>query len=88
MTARRASRQPHRVRRDPREVVVAVVVAVLIVAVTGIAVWILAPGDDEQPPFTPNVPASATGTVPASSPSTTVAAHSDSPPPSLDPSGG
>ena len=56
MTGRRVSREPYRIRRDRRELVVAIAVAALIVLVTAVAVWILAPNDD-APVFdsTPNL---------------------------------
>jgi hypothetical protein len=64
MSAKKVSRTPYRVRRDPREVATAVVVAVVIVLLTALAVWILAPAGD--PPTTPvPVPPSApAGTTP------------------------
>ena len=45
-TGRRVSREPYRLKRDRREVVVAIAVAAWIILVTAIAVWILAPNDD------------------------------------------
>ena len=55
-TGRRVSREPYRVRRDRREIVVAVAVAALIVLVTAVAVWILAPNDDSPVlDTTPNI---------------------------------
>ena len=50
MTARRVSREPYRVRRDRREVLKAVGVAVLIVLLTAVTVWILAPNDESNDP--------------------------------------
>ena len=55
-TGRRVSREPYRVRRDRREVVIAVAAGALIVLLTVIAVWILAPNDDSTPDLsTPTV---------------------------------
>ncbi|MFM8305333.1 MAG: hypothetical protein ACKOA9_13735 [Actinomycetota bacterium] len=64
MSARRASREPYTLRRKPREVWVAIVVAVGIVLVTAIAVWILAPGDSPSPIGTPAVSTPITVTPP------------------------
>lgn len=75
MNARRVSREPYRVRRDRREVVVAVAVALLIVLGTAAAVWILAPADEsEAPTFTPTL------TSPASQPSETTTPAVTEPP--------
>ena len=82
MTGRRVSREPYRLRRDRREVAVAIAVAALIVLVTAVAVWILAPNDDDPPVFdsTPSI------TVPTdTTPSTTVA--TDPPATTVAPSG-
>ncbi len=44
------SRQAYHVKRDRREVWVAVAAAALIVVVTALGVWILAPGSTHQSP--------------------------------------
>ena len=55
MSARKVSREPYKVRRDRREVWVAVAAALAIVLVTLLAVWILAPADDDSPSIRPTV---------------------------------
>jgi len=77
-TGRRVSREPYRLKRDRRELAVAIAVAALIVIVTAIAVWILAPNDDNPSILdtSPNVtvPSTATTETPVSTePPTTVA---------------
>jgi hypothetical protein len=77
-TGRRVSREPYRLKRDRRELVVAVAIAALIVLATAVAVWILAPNDDSSPVLTtPNItlPTDTTPTAPVSTepPVTTVA---------------
>ena len=78
-TGRRVSREPYRLKRDRKQLVVAIAVAALIILATAIAVWILAPNDhnpsilDTSPNVT--VPGTATTETPASTepPATTVA---------------
>ena len=77
-TGRRVSREPYRLKRDRRELAIAIAVAALIILVTAIAVWILAPSDnnpsilDTSPNVT--VPSTATTETPVSTePPTTVA---------------
>jgi len=80
-TGRRVSREPYRLKRDRRQVVIAVAVAALIIVVTAVAVWILAPNDDNPSILdtTPNVtvPTDTTPTaetpVSTEPPATTVA---------------
>jgi hypothetical protein len=67
MTTRNVSREPYRVRRDRREVLVAIGAAALIVILTAVAVWILAPSDGGSPTNSPSV------TVPQDSPDDTTA---------------
>lgn len=71
MTGRRVSRQPYKARRDRKEVLIAVGVALAIVVATVIGVWILAPDDESPPTFDtptitsgPSAPSSATTTTP------------------------
>ena len=75
-TGRRVSREPYRLKRDRRELVIAVAVAALIILVTVITVWILAPNDDNPSILdtTPNV------TVPTDSTPTTETPVSTEPP--------
>lgn len=77
MSARRVSREPYRLRRDRREVLVAVAVAAAIVLLTAVAVWILAPDTgNDAPSLTPSeqttitVPTTVT-TAPSDSATTT-----------------
>jgi len=77
-TGRRVSREPYRLKRDRRQLVVAVAVSALIILVTAVAVWILAPNDNNPSILdtTPNVtvPSTATTETPVSiEPPTTVA---------------
>jgi hypothetical protein len=79
-TGRRVSREPYRVRRDRREIVVAVAVAALIILATVVSVWLLAPDDESTPDLdTPNftLPTDTTPTtettVSTEPPATTVA---------------
>ena len=71
MTNRRVSREPYRIRRDPREVAVAVAVGLAIVLVTVALVLILAPNK--------STPAS-----PDTTPQTTVPSTSDTTAPPVD----
>ena len=77
-TGRRVSREPYRLKRDRKELVVAIAVGAFIVLVTAIAVWILAPNDHNPAILntSPNVTVPGTGTTepPASTepPATTV----------------
>ena len=75
MTGRRVSREPYRIRRDRRELVVAVAIAALIVLLTAVAVWILAPNDDNSPVFdtTPNITVPSDTTPSTETPAATVA---------------
>ena len=72
MSARRVSREPYRIRRNPREVWVAIAAAVAIVLVTIVAVWILAPSNDSgvTPSISPAVD-SPVDTTPTTTPATT-----------------
>ena len=78
-TGRRVSREPYRLKRDRREVVVAVAAAALIILVTAIAVWILAPNDnnpsilDTSPNITSPTSPSTETPVSTEPPATTVA---------------
>ena len=78
-TGRRVSREPYRLKRDRRELMVAIAVATLIIVLTAVAVWILAPNDDNPSILdtSPNVtaPSTATTETPVSTepPATTVA---------------
>ena len=78
-TGRRVSREPYRLKRDRRQLVVAVAVAALIIVVTAVAVLILAPNDtnlsnlDTSPNVTvPSAPSTETP-VSTEPPDTTVA---------------
>ncbi len=70
MTGRRVSREPYKARRDRKELIVAIGVAMLIVVATVVGVWILAPDGSppsiDAPAITPGSPApsSATTTAP------------------------
>lgn len=46
---------PHRLRRDPREVAIAVACALAVLLVTAALLWVLAPSDDEPAPSTPPI---------------------------------
>lgn len=50
MTPRPASRTPYRARREPREIALATGVALVLVLLTAVAVWILAPDDEPREP--------------------------------------
>src|SRR5262249_346877 len=65
MSARRVSREPYRIRKDPRELVVAVAVGLAIVLVTVVLVLVLAPGDTSTPvPDTSRIPQLPASTAP------------------------
>ncbi len=46
-SSRRAT--PYKVRRDPREVIIAALAVVAVLVVTGALLFVLQPGDDETP---------------------------------------
>jgi hypothetical protein len=77
MSGRRVSREPYRVRRDPREVMVAIAVAMAIVLGTVVAVWIFAPNDDSSPSDNSNpaitLPSTSATTAPAADTTPTTA---------------
>ena len=56
----------HRLGRDRREVLIAVLCAVAVVAVTAVLLWVLAPANDDPPPSTTPI------SLPQSAPATSV----------------
>jgi len=73
-TGRRVSREPYRLKRDRREIVIAVAAAALIILATVALVWILAPSDDSPVLSTPNL------TLPTDTATTTETPVSTEPP--------
>jgi hypothetical protein len=79
MSPRRVSREPYHAKRPRREVALATGVALVIVVLTAVTVWILAPADEARDPvvnpFGPSVtlPDETATSTPAETPATTSA---------------